>query len=690
MSASFVASPETGHPEATNRTPEHLRLLFDPVRIGPVTAPNRFYQVPHCSGMARGHLHALARMRQVKAEGGWGVVCTEQCDFHPTSNHLRELQLWDDRDRRRLEPMVAGIHAKGALAGVELAHNGPQVANMESRVPPLAPSSVPVRGIFPVTAREIDKADIAQLRRWHRDAVRRALDCGFDIVYVYAGHSLTLPVHFLSPVLNQRDDEYGGPLRNRMRLLRELVEDAVEAADGRGAIALRFGADTLPGMTGERGVEEAAEVIAELAEVPDLWDVTLADFSRDGASSRTAIEGHEEQWTARVKAVTSKPVVGVGWFTSPDAMAAQVRRGNLDLVGSARASIADPFLPQKVRAGEVDQIRECIGCNICLASDAIGVPLRCTQNPTMGEEWRRGWHPQRVPSAASTAAVLVVGGGPAGLEAARVAAMRGHSVLLAEAGSVLGGHLLGVSSLPGLAAWRRVLDWRLDQLRRLRVEVALGSELTPDDISGTGFDHVALATGSRWRRDGVGHLQNFRLESSSGAVVLTPDDVLSGTLPEGTVVVYDDDHYFMAASIALLLARAGRTVHYVSTYSLVAGYTQYTNEQRVLHTAVANECAEVRLLTGLQAMTAGTVVMRDLYTGALSTLACDAVVLVTGRTPQDALWTAVRERSTTVHRVGDALAPGTIAAAVHNGYLFGRELSTDVDVATAYARDSYD
>jgi dimethylamine/trimethylamine dehydrogenase len=201
---------------------------------------------------------------------------------------------------------------------------------------------------------------------------------------------------------------------------------------------------------------------------------------------------------------------------------------------------------------------------------------------------------------------------------------------------------------------------------------------------------VAVATGSRWRRDGVGHLQNSRLQSSADAVILTPDDILSGTLPDNTVVVYDDDHYFMAASIALLLARAGRTVHYVSTYSLVAGYTQYTNEQRVLHTAVANECAAVRLLNGLHATTAGSVVMRDLYTGALNTLACDAVVLVTGRTPQDALWAAVRERATTVHRVGDALAPGTIAAAIHSGYLFGRELSTDVDVATAYARDSYE
>lgn len=665
-----------------------LSVLFDPVRIGPVTAPNRFYQVPHCSGMARGHPSSLARMREVKAEGGWGVVCTEQCDFHPTSNHLRELQLWDDRDRIRLEPLVEGIHRHGALAGIELSHNGPQVANLESRVAPWAPSSIPTRGIFPVTARAMDKDDINHLRQWHREAVQRAIDCGFDIIYVYAGHGLTLPVHFLSPVLNQRTDEYGGSLLNRMRLLRELLEDALEVAENRSAIALRFGVDALPMVSGASSAKEAAEVVAELAEVPDLWDVTLVDFSQDGASSRSVSEAHEAPWTAMVKARTSKPVVGVGWFTSPDVMADQVRRGNLDLVGAARASIADPFLPQKVRAGEIDQIRECIACNICLASDAVGVPLRCTQNPTMGEEWRRGWHPHKTPRAAKPTSVLVVGGGPAGLEAARMSAERGHSVLLAEAGSVLGGHLLSVSELPGLGPWRRVVDWRVQQLRRLKVEVALESTITVEDVIGSGIHHVAIATGATWRRDGVGHLRNTPIELSSAT--LTPDDVLGGLMPEGRVLIYDDDHYFMAASLALLMARKGRAVTYVSPNSLVAGYTQYTNEQRDLHAAVAKECQDVLLLTELQAVTALASSVRSIYSGKEKQVEADTVVLVTGREPRTTLWSQVHDLHHAIHRVGDALAPGTIAAAVHSGHLYGRELSTATEVASDYARDGHD
>lgn len=671
--------------------PVDLNVLFEEVQIGPVTAPNRFYQVPHCSGMARAHPKGLARMREIKAEGGWGVVCTEQCDFHPSSNHLRELQLWDERHERRIVPVVEGIHRHGALAGVELAHNGRNVANLESRVHPLAPSSVPVRGAFPVTAREMSKKDIVDFRRWHRDAVARAMRCGFDIIYIYAGHSMTLPVHFLSPQLNQRSDEYGGSLTNRMRLLRELLEDAREVAEGHSAIALRFGVDTLPyAESVEQGQQEAFEVVQELAELPDLWDVTLADFSLDGATSRSMYEGHEARWTSLVKGLSTKPVVGVGWFTSPDVMAGQVKNGHLDLVGSARASIADPFLPSKVRGNDLGAIRECIGCNICLASDTAGVPLRCSQNPTMGEEWRRDWHPHHVSKAVTSTSVLVVGAGPAGLEASRLLAERGHDVVLAEAGDRLGGHLLALCDLPGLGAWRRVIDWRAQQLRRLPVEVALESRIAAADIDGSTFTHVAIATGAEWRRDGVGHLRPVPIDIAAGSTVLTPDDVLGGVSTAGEVLVYDDDHYVMAALISLRLAQAGCRVTYVTPSSLVAEYTSYTNEQKQIHAQVLRACQAVHLLTMMTAIEPSHAIARDVYTQRPITFAHDQVVLVTGRRPRDQLFHElggedVGQRA--IARVGDSLAPGTIASAVHSGHLYGMHLETSDDVAGNYKRE---
>lgn len=174
-------------------------------------------RLTHCNGMNRLHPSAMARMRGIKAEGGWSVVCTEQCDVHHSGCYPRELRLWDARDVPILARMCDEVHAHGALAGIELAHNGSYVTNPEIRTIPIAPSCMPTRGTAPVTARAIDKADLLAARRWHVTAARNARAAGYDIVYVYAGHDMTLPAHFLSRRHNKRTDEYGGSLRNRTR-----------------------------------------------------------------------------------------------------------------------------------------------------------------------------------------------------------------------------------------------------------------------------------------------------------------------------------------------------------------------------------------------------------------------------------------------------------------------------------------
>lgn len=372
--------------------PARYDVLFEPVRIGPVVAKNRFYQVPHCNGMGRAYPSSMAAMRGVKAEGGWGVVCTEQCDVHYSGAHQRELRLWDTKDVPYMARATDQIHEHGALAGVELVHNGSHVLNLETRTVPIAPSPRATKGIFPVTARAMDASDIRAYRRWHREAALNARRAGFDIVYVYAGHEMSLPLHFLSRRHNQRTDEYGGSLANRARLLRELVEDAKEAVGDTCAVAIRFGVDGVPGPGRTSSEDEARDVVEMLAELPDLWDVNLSNWDDDGKSARFSDEGHQEPYVKFVRTVTSKPVVGVGRFTSPDAMVAMITGGTLDLIGAARPSIADPFLPRKIEQGRFDDIRECIGCNVCVAWDKASVPIRCTQNPTMGEEWRRGWH----------------------------------------------------------------------------------------------------------------------------------------------------------------------------------------------------------------------------------------------------------------------------------------------------------
>ncbi|HEX4909816.1 MAG TPA: FAD-dependent oxidoreductase, partial [Permianibacter sp.] len=499
--------------------------LFEPVHIGPVVAPNRFYQVPHCNGMGYRMPHALAAMRAIKAQGGWGVVCTEEVEIHPSGDIAPcfEGRLWSDDDIAGLQLMANSVKQHGALAGIQLVHNGVDAPNWYSRVTPIGPSAMGViggSGYEPVQTRRMDKRDIAAFRRWHRAAALRAKRAGFDIVYCYAGHGLTLPFHFLSRRFNDRRDEYGGTLENRVRLLREILEDTKEAIGDRCAVALRFAVDELIGKDGIEADSEGRDVVAMLAELPDLWDVNISGWSNDSASSRFAKEGYQEPYIQFVKALTSKPVVGVGRYTSPDHMLSLVRRGVLDLIGAARPSIADPFLPNKIRDNRIDDIRECIGCNICVASDNKLIPIRCTQNPTMGEEWRRDWHPEQIASASSDNSVLIVGAGPAGLEAARALGQRGYAVTLAEAGTALGGHVHHLGKLPGLAEWRRVIDWRISQIEKMPdVNVYRDSRLDAAQVLEFGFTHVMIATGAHWRRDGRGRSYPFGIADDGAAAL---------------------------------------------------------------------------------------------------------------------------------------------------------------------------
>ncbi len=383
--------------------------------------------------------HMRAAFRETKAEGGWGVVCTGYVSIHPSSDDapLPFATLWDEDDVRSHALMTEAVHRHGALAGIELWHGGGSVMNRTTRTPPLSPSGTAwmathVNFMGNQRPKMMDLEDIRQLLAWQAEAARKARRAGFDIVYVYAGMGY-LPYEFLLPEWNHRSDAYGGSVANRVRIVRELLEVTREAVAGQCAVALRISLEELRARPSEHAESEAHEVVALLADVPDLWDVKLDSSPTDCAPSRFAAEGSHEPIIDFVKKVTRKPVVGVGRFTSPDTMVGQIRRGVLDLIGAARPSIADPFLPRKIDEGREQDIRECIGCNICISSWHDSVPVRCTQNPTIGEEWRRGWHPERIAPAASSASVLIVGAGPAGLECALALGQRGYDVSVAEA-----------------------------------------------------------------------------------------------------------------------------------------------------------------------------------------------------------------------------------------------------------------
>lgn len=671
------------------RDPRH-DILFAPLAIGPKLARNRFWQVPHCNGMGWREPRALAAMRGMKAQGGWAVVCTEEVEIHPSSevSPAIEGRIWDDADIPLHALVTDAIHEHGALAGIELVYNAPRT-NLSSRLPAMGVRAGPVASdwLEPTQARAMDKDDLRAVRRWHRAAALRARQAGYDLIYVYAGHGLALAQHFLSRATNDRTDEYGGSLENRARLLRELIDDTKDAVGGDCAVPVRIAVDESHLAQGLSHAE-MEDLIGLLGEAPDAWDFCMGVWRADSQTSRFAPEGFQEPFVSGLKALTTKPVVSVGRFTSADEMARQIKTGVLDFVGAARPSIADPFLPAKIEAGRYDDIRECIGCNICVSGDNQSVPLRCTQNPTMGEEWRRAWHPEIIKPAPRRERVLIVGAGPAGLEAARALGRRGFDVALAEASGVLGGRVVQEAALPGLSAWRRVADYRIGQIDKMgHIEIYRGSAMGADDVLAFGAPHVAIATGARYRRDGYGrhHPQGIAIDPNTD--ILTPDDLFSGARLAGDVVIYDDDHYVIAGALAEKLAKDGCRITLATPAPLVSFWTQLTLEQGAIEARLA--AAGVTIQTRAEALRVGKdgLLVRDGVTGAHRLLGADHVVLCGARDSQDALARELGARRAAwadhgmaqVATIGDAQAPAMIVHAVYAGHVFAQSVGEPDD-----------
>ncbi|SLN19236.1 Trimethylamine dehydrogenase [Falsiruegeria litorea R37] len=674
-------------------------ILFEPVQIGPVTAPNRFFQVPHCTGMGWQYPRTLAAMRKVKAQGGWGVVCTEYNSIHPSSDDLPHpyASLWDDSDIRAHTLMTDAVHEYGSLAGAELWYGGANANNLFSRLPGMDVDSFPNAKGHPYQTRAMDKQDIRDLRRWHRKAALRAREAGFDVVYVYATHGYLIS-NFLNPRVNTRGDEYGGSLENRVRLTRELIEDTKDAVGDRCAVAVRFSADEEIGEDGQPIFGERREMFERLADLPDLWDINIADYSLEMGVSRFVKEGALEPYMQWVKSVTDKPVVTVGRFTSPDTMVSQIRRGITDFIGAARPSIADPYLPKKIEQGRLSAIRECIGCNVCYASDTIGVPLRCTQNPTMGEEWRKDWHPEIIKKRTSDARVLIVGAGAAGLEAARALGIRGYDVMLAEASREIGGRIVREAALPGMSEYIRVKDYREQQLLEMpNVDVFRESRLTVDDVISVEADHVAIATGASWRKEYYDD-ECYQPIASGEALtrVFTPDDIMDGNLPNGPTLVFDGDGYYMASVIAERIRAAGQAVTLATPSDSVSDWAGKTSERWRIRTQLHRLGINILPSSGLTKFSGDAATLYCVYSGRETKLPVQNVVMVTARKPNDDLYQTLSLRAADgalpfgFTRIGDCEAPGIIAAAIYSGHRYAQELECDLDLDVPLVHDRID
>jgi dimethylamine/trimethylamine dehydrogenase len=668
------------------------RPLFEPIALGPKTMRNRFYQVPHCgTGDLRPGMQAA--FRGMRAEGGWGAVCVESASITPETDHwpVHLARLWDDDDVRSLSATCDAIHGHGALAGVELWWGASNSLGLETRLPARAPSQIALAGTPWVIPQEMLREDIRDILGMFAAAARRARAAGFDIVYVYGGHSQG-PMQFLSRTFNHRSDEYNGELRDRARFWLECLAVVREAVGDEVAVTTRMSVEDYG--WGGVSVEDACEFVELADELVDYWDVNVGslDWSTDITSSRFFAQNSQQPWTSRIRPHTSKPIVCVGRFTDPDVMVRALSSGQCDIIGAARPAISDPFLPNKVREGRLDDIRECIGCNFCLSRWAQGgAPVACTQNATAGEEYRRGWHPERFTHARNRdKSVLIVGAGPAGLECARVLGVRGMSAVhLVEANAELGGALRWMADLPRLGEWRRVISYRKVQLGKLpNVTVIAQTRLDANAVRDYGAEIVIVATGSHWATDGLSGATHRPIPGADASLphILTPEQLVVGDKPVGErVLIYDCDGNFMGLAIAESLAQRGSKVTLATPMATPAEYSRFTGEVPQVRATLEENDVEVLCETIVHELAPGLVRLSGAFSQRSQERPFDSTVLITQRLSDDSLYRDLLDEPAmlevagveAIYRIGDCTAPRMVADAVFDGHRLAREIDSD-------------
>ena len=691
------------------RDPRH-DILFEPVPIGPKTLRNRFYQSPHCTSFGAEVPGAQAHIRGMKAEGGWAAVNTEFCSVHPSSDArpVISARLWDDEDAHNLKAMVDIAHENDALAGVELWHGGYTSGNQETRLAAPSPSQVSDEALYSAACYQLDKAGIREIQGYYVTAAKRARDVGFDIVNVHGSEGGAITGHFLMAKLNKRTDEYGGSLENRARFWLETIEQVREAVGDECAITARLCIDTLnDSPLGIRAGEEAYQFIQLADHLVDFWDLQVGGWSaadwpeKPVVPSRIAGEFNYREYFEAVSPATNKPIAAVGRFTNPDTMAEAVRSGVIDVIAAARPSIADPFIPKKIEEGRYEDIRECIGCNVCASRFWRALPIVCTQNATLGEEFRRGWHPERFSKASNAEkTVLVLGAGPAGMECAMVLGKRGLSAVhLLDEQDALGGSMREISAYPNLGEWARVINYRQIQLEKLKnVEVILKTRLDAEAVFTYGAEIVVVATGAHWRADGINGATQQPIPGAEQDFVYTPEQVSAskGAIDGEHVLVYDTDGYYTGVGVAELLLNAGKRVTIVTPLANFASFMFFTGEGAPVNVSLRERGAQVVTTHLLSEIAADGQRGQSAWGGEPVHWDADAVVLVTQRESNAGIYEQLkadperleREEIEAVYRIGDCVAPRMPADSIFEGHRLAREIdSANPAVALPFLRE---
>lgn len=636
------------------------QILFRPLSVGNVKLKNRLVVAPMVTvfcddqGMATDRFIAY---HEAKAKGGWAMIIVEDYAVDPMGRGFWTPGLWDDKQIESHAKLVKAVHRAGARIIAQIYHAGRQTSSALIGGQPVSASPLPCP-VMGETPRELSVPEIKKIVSQFGDAALRAKKAGFDGVEVHGAHGYLI-AQFMSKYSNKRVDEYGGSLKNRLRFPLEIIGEIRKKCGDDFLIGFRIsGEEKVPGG---RTLEETKVIAVELErQGVDLIHVSVGTYESSWAIIPPM--GTEIAWianyAAEVKKVVKVPVMTVGRINDPLVAESILRSGKADLIAMGRASLADPELPIKYARGQYEDIRPCIGCQQgCLEVLFRNEPIRCLVNPTLGFEYRRELKKAKAPRK-----VVVVGGGPAGMEAARAAALAGHKVILYEKNDRLGGQFSLAAVPPGKGEISGYIAWAIRQLEKLEVDVRLKTEFSAATLKKEKPEVVIVATGASPSKPAI--------KVAEGSNVMTAEDVLSGrALPKQKVVIAGGG--MVGCETATYLASMGRQVTVVEMLPLIATDEELT--RRFLLLKMMEE-KKIEIVTEAQIVEINREGVRVKRKGLVENISADTVVLALGMSANDKLVKSLGDK-VEVKVAGDALSPRNALEAIREGFLAGATIS---------------